>query len=142
MDIEQILNTLIKKEVYFHFSNAHGHGGQNINKRKTKAELYFNVRDSHLLSEEQKDLIVEKSGHRIHHHEHILIFTCQEERYQKANKIKVIHHFKEFLRTILIKPKERIATQVPVHEKEKRLFHKKRHSEKKERRRMRHHRED
>jgi protein subunit release factor A len=33
----------------------------------------------------------------IHHHEWILIMTCQEERFQHANKEKVIHHFRQLL---------------------------------------------
>lgn len=133
-----MLKKLIKKEVHYHFSKSGGHGGQNINKRKTKAELYFNVKDSSFLSSEQKDLIVEKAGHRLHHHEHILIFTCQEERYQKANKIKVTEHFKQFMHEILDQKGERVFTDIPVQKREERLQDKKKHSDKKYRRRRHH----
>lgn len=141
MDLDKLLKKLIKDEVHLHFSKSGGHGGQNVNKRKTKAELYFNVQDSHLLDEDQKDMILEKAGHRLHHHEKILIFTCQEERYQKANKVKVLHHFRQFMEEVLTPESERVATCVPQEEKEKRLHDKKKQSEKKHRRR-RHHLDD
>ncbi|MBU0626763.1 hypothetical protein KKG31_00340 [Patescibacteria group bacterium] len=57
--------------------------------------------------------------------------TCQEERYQHANKAKVIHHFKKLLDESLIEPEERIPTKLPKYKKEKRSEEKKYHSQKK-----------
>ena len=96
-----ILDQILKNEVHFHFSKSGWHWGQNVNKRMTKAELYFNVWDSHYLDDEQKQKIVDNAWHRIHHHEKILIMTCQEERFHEANKEKVIRHFREFMNSIL-----------------------------------------
>jgi len=96
-DIHEIVEYIIQHELHFHFSKSGGHGGQNINKRQTKAELYFNIHDSNYLTSEQKQHIIEHAGHMIHHHEWILIMTCQEERFQHANKEKVIHHFRQLL---------------------------------------------
>ena len=98
---DQIIKNIIKKELHFHFSKSWWHWWQKINKKKTKAELYFNIRNSEYLTDEQKDLLVEKAWHAVHHHEEILIMTCHEERYQKANKKKVIEHFVFLLREIL-----------------------------------------
>ena len=102
-----------------------------MNKRETKAELYFNIHDSQYLNEAQKARLITLAGHRVHHEEQILIMTCEEERLQEANKEKVIHHFKELLIQALIEPKKMIATRVPKQSKESRLNEKKREGQKK-----------
>lgn len=132
MDTNQIIDKIIQHELHFHFSKSGGHGGQNINKRNTKAELYFNVHDSQYITPEQKQRLIALSGQMIHHQEGILIMTCQEERYQGANKEKVIHHFSQLLREALAEPKERIPTDLPESEREARILDKKFTSETKQ----------
>jgi ribosome-associated protein len=51
--------------------------------------------------------------------------TCQEERYQRANKEKVIHHFRQLLEAIIPEPKNRIPTKIPKAEREARIMDKK-----------------
>jgi hypothetical protein len=51
--------------------------------------------------------------------------TCKEERYQHANKEKVIHHFRQLLNEVLPEPKERVATEKPKAENEARIMDKK-----------------
>lgn len=111
--------------MYFHFARSGGKWGQNVNKRETKAELYFNIQDSKYLNQEQKERLILLGAHRVHHEETILIMTCQEERLQEANKEKVIHHFKELLMQAFIEPKERIPTKIPQTEREIRITDKK-----------------
>ena len=125
MDTQSTIENVLTREVHFHFSKSGGHGGQNINKRNTKAELYFNVHDSQYITFEQKQRLVDIAGQMIHHQEGILIMTCQEERYQHANKEKVIHHFTQLIREACIEPKERISTNVPMAEREARIMDKK-----------------
>lgn len=125
MNAENIIQNILAHEVHFHFSKSGGPGGQNVNKRETKAELYFNIHDSQQLDFEQKQRLIELAGNMVHHQEGILIMTCREERYQNANKEKVIHHFKELLTQALIVPKERISTQLPQSEREARFLDKK-----------------
>ena len=125
MDIQNIIQNILTHEVHFHFSKSGGPGGQNVNKRETKAELYFNIHDSQHLTFEQKQRLVELAGHMVHHEEGILIMTCREERYQNANKEKVIHHFKQLLTEAFVEPKERISTQIPQAEREARILDKK-----------------
>lgn len=48
------------KGVYFESVKGGGPGGQNVNKRSTKAILYFNINDSDKLTEEQKRLILQQ----------------------------------------------------------------------------------
>lgn len=99
--MSEIFDQILNSEVHFHFSNSGWHGWQNVNKRKTKAELYFNIQDSHHLTPEQKDKLIQIGAHRVHHHSSILIMTCQEERTQWLNKEKVIHHFKQLLNEVI-----------------------------------------
>jgi len=134
MNNQQIIDAILQKEVHFHFSKSWGHGGQNVNKRMTKAELFFNIHDSHYLTPEQKQRLVQLWWHQIHHEEGILIMTCQEERLQIANKEKVIHHFRQLLNEAMKEPKERISTSIPASEREARILDKKYQWQKKQNR--------
>ncbi len=107
------IQKILVQEVHFHFSKSGGHGWQNVNKRKTKAELYFNIDESSFLSQEEKDRLKKLSGNFVHHHSSTLILTCQEERYQHANKTKVSHHFIQLLHKAVETPEERIPTHPP-----------------------------
>jgi len=64
---------------------------------------------------------------QLHHDNSVIEFEYQEERTQFKNKDKVIKEFIQFLNKALEEDKERISTQVPEHEKEKRLDKKKKH---------------
>ncbi len=125
MNNQDIINAILQKEVHFHFSKSKGHGGQKVNKKETKAELYFNIHDSDYLTPAQKQRLIDLAGHMVHHEEGILIMTCQEERLQVANKEKVIHHFKQLLIQILPEPKKRIPTKIPKKQRETRIIEKK-----------------
>ena len=125
METQSTIENILAHEVHFHFSKSGGHGGQNVNKRETKAELYFNIHDSQRLSFEEKQRLIDIAGHMVHHEEWILIMTCQEERYQRANKEKVIHHFVQLLTEACKEPKERISTDIPESEREARILDKK-----------------
>jgi tyrosyl-tRNA synthetase len=58
--------------------------------------------------------------------------TCQEERYQGANKQKVLTRFCELLTKALPEPIKRIATKVPYSQKIKSKQTKIAHSRKKQ----------
>lgn len=60
--------------------------------------------------------------------------TCQEERYQHANKKIVIHRFRQLLNEILPEPKKRISTKTPQREREARILDKKIRAKKKQNR--------
>lgn len=120
----------IIKEIYFKTSRSSGSGGQNVNKVSTKVELRFDIENSQLLSDYEKNRINTKLKNRISN-DGILILTSDTERTQLGNKRKVIELFFELLEKALKKPKKRIKTKPTKASKEKRLKNKKIQSEKK-----------
>jgi ribosome-associated protein len=115
-----LIQQILREDVHFHFSKSGGHGGQNVNKRKTKAELYFNIDNCQHLPDVYKQNLKKIGGNFVHHHSSVLILTCQEERYQYANKTKVSHHFVQLLHQACDTPLDRIPTQAPAY-----LYHQK-----------------
>jgi ribosome-associated protein len=83
-------------ELTYQFARSGGSGGQNVNKVATKAELRFSVRDSAILTDEERAILREKLANKITT-EGELVLTHQTERTQLANKEKVT---KKFLRLI------------------------------------------
>lgn len=122
---------LILKELSFKASRSSGSGGQNVNKVSTKVELRFNVEESLLFTENEKDRILTKLKNRISS-DGILIISSDSERTQLRNKKKAIEIFFDLLEKALRKPKKRIKTKPSKASKEKRLKEKKIQSDKKQ----------
>ncbi len=95
----------ILKELVFKTSRSSGSGGQNVNKVSTKVELRFDLKNTMLLSDNEKERIVVKLKNRISL-EGILILSSDSERTQLRNKKKVIELFFELLEKALQKPKK------------------------------------
>lgn len=126
---------LILKELSFKASRSSGSGGQNVNKVSTKVELRFNITDSSLLSDNNKDRVRLKLKNRISS-EDILIITSDSERTQLGNKRMVIEIFFDLLEKALKRPKKRIKTRPTRASKERRLKEKKINSDRKQSRRI------
>jgi ribosome-associated protein len=121
-------------ELHFSASRSSGPGGQHVNKVSTKMELRFHVASSALLSETEKEMILEKLGNRINAACE-LVLVSQSERSQLQNREKVTEKF-YFLLTRAITPREKRKPTKPTKaSKEERLEIKRQQSEKKERRR-------
>ena len=118
----------ILKEVIFKASRSGGAGGQHVNKVSTKVELYFSIKNSMVLSEEEKKILFEKLEQKITKEGSIQL-TSQSERSQLRNKKQVIDKFEILLESAFEVEKPRKETQVPHFVKEKRLQHKKVRSE-------------
>lgn len=120
-------------ELSFNFSRSSGPGGQNVNKVNTKVELRFNIDQSVVLTEEQKEILKSKLSSRINQ-EFELIVISQEKRSQIQNKELALEKFYQLINKALTPRKRRLRTKATQASKEKRLKNKKEHSDKKSRR--------
>lgn len=124
----------LSSELNFATSRSGGKGGQNVNKTSTKVELRFNVLDSALLNETQKQTITHRLKHRITADGDILV-TVQETRSQLQNKEIAIEKFYALIDKCFEVKKKRKATKPSKASKEKRIKDKKKRAEKKQFRR-------
>ncbi|GAA4399534.1 alternative ribosome rescue aminoacyl-tRNA hydrolase ArfB [Nibrella viscosa] len=121
-------------ELQYQFARSGGKGGQNVNKVSTKAELRFSVRDSVLLSDEEKAVLLEKLANKLTTEGELVLYH-QTERSQLDNRGKVTEKFNRLIRSAFEKPKPRKVTRPTKASVEERKAEKKRRGEVKEARR-------
>jgi ribosome-associated protein len=121
-------------EVTFQTSRASGPGGQNVNKVESRVELRFHLLNSQLLSDTQKQLLLEKLGNQLTAEGYLQV-VVQDDRSQLRNKEIALARFHELLLKNLRRPKPRKATKPSKAAVRKRLDTKKKQGEKKANRR-------
>jgi ribosome-associated protein len=124
----------LSPEFEFFTSKSGGPGGQNVNKVNSKVELRFNLFESKLLTEEEKETIFRKLYHHISN-QGILSVVSQTERSQLDNKEVAIQKFYQWIELALKPQKPRKRTRPTKASVEKRLADKQQISDKKESRR-------
>ena len=123
--------TQLQPDLQYRFSRSGGAGGQNVNKVATKAELRFDVRNSQLLTDEQRAVLEEKWASKLTT-DGELVLTHQTERTQLANREKVMKKFYQLVEQAFAPVKPRKKTRPSTAVVAKRLASKKRKSEVKE----------
>lgn len=121
-------------ELAFATSRASGPGGQNVNKVESRVELRWNLAASQLLSDEQKQLLLEKLAARLTTEGELLV-VAQDDRSQLRNRELALTRFHQLLQKSLHRPKARRATRPSPGAVRERLEGKKRQSQKKANRR-------
>ena len=134
-EIQLLDEEKISSELKFSFSRSRGPGGQNVNKVNTKVELRFDVANSLFLTDNQKEILLEKLAKQISL-EGSLIVVSQATRSQLQNKEDAIRKFYELINKALKPVKKRKPKTISKAAKESRLKEKKENAEKKERRRL------
>jgi ribosome-associated protein len=125
----------IDTELIFSASRSSGPGGQHVNKVSTRVELRFDVLNSKLLTDEEKEIITSKLAGKITK-EGMLVLHSQVERSQYDNKIRVKNNFYKLIQKTLTPVKKRKPTRPTPGSKQKRLETKRILADKKNRRKV------
>ncbi len=123
----------LTSEFTFKTSRSSGPGGQHVNKTDSRVELRFNPQKSELLSDDQKEILLQKFSSQLTS-DGDLIVVCQQERSQYKNKALAIEKLYELLHKALKPVKKRKATKPTRASIQKRMELKKQTAEKKKRR--------
>lgn len=122
--------TAIRKEVVIQTARSGGPGGQHVNKVETKVILKWNVIDSKVLNQEQREQLQASLGKRLTNAGELLI-AVDSQRSQLKNKTIAFKKLDRLVKKAFEKQKERKATKPSKSAIKKRLKAKKLNGEKK-----------
>lgn len=106
-------------------SRAGGPGGQHVNKANTRITISWNVKNSAVLTDEQKERVLQKLQSRLTSEGEIAI-SDGSSRSQEHNKKMALTRLADIIRKALHVPKKRMKTKVPKAIIESRLQEKER----------------
>src|SRR5262245_47830263 len=107
-------------EIEVSASKAGGPGGQHVNKTMSKITVRWNVKNTHILSAEQKERVLEKLASRLTAEGDLLVHNS-ESRSQAHNKEAALKNLAHAINKALHVPKKRMKTKVPKGVQEARL---------------------
>lgn len=110
----------LSSEFIFQASRSSGPGGQNVNKVNSKIELRFNIQNSVILTDNQKEILLTKLAAKISL-DGFLIVVSQRDRSQLVNKEDAIRKTYEQIEKALRPVKRRKSTRPTRSSVEKRL---------------------
>ena len=129
MDLK-ITKTLVipSNEIKWRFSRSSGPGGQNVNKIESRVEIIFNLEDSKVLNDYQKEILKRNLKNKLVNNS--LRLVVQEHRNQLLNRQLALIKLSSIIKNALNKSfKLRISTQPTKASKKKRVEVKKRRGE-------------
>lgn len=115
-------------------SRSSGPGGQNVNKVSTRVTIRWNIKESRVLTEAQRERLLTKLASQITAHGDIIV-NNGSSRSQDQNKHAALEHLATIIRKGLLIQKKRMQTKEPRGAKEARLESKKHKGEIKKMRR-------
>ncbi len=125
MDLK-ITKTLVipSNEIKWRFSRSSGPGGQNVNKIESRVEIIFNLEDSKVLNDYQKEILKRNLKNKLVNNS--LRLAVQEHRNQLLNRQLALMKFSSIIKSALNKPfKLRKSTQPTRASQKKRVEGKK-----------------
>ena len=123
-------------ELDIRVSRSSGAGGQHVNKTSSRVEIFWNVRTSKAVSEEQRVLLLSRLQSKLTTDGSVRI-VASDMRSQSRNRDIAEERLAEVVRRALVVRRKRKPTKPTRAAKEARLESKKRHSRKKDERRGR-----
>ena len=129
MDLK-ITKTLVipSHEIKWRFSRSSGPGGQNVNKIESRVEIIFNLEDSKVLNDYQKEILKRNLKTKLVNNS--LRLAVQEHRNQLLNRQLALMKFSSILKNALNKQfKLRKSTQPTKASQKKRVEVKKKRGE-------------
>ena len=112
--------TIPEHELEIATSRSGGAGGQHVNKTETRITVRWNIKNSTVLTEEQKEYLLSKLQSQLTSDGDIVIHNS-ESRSQQQNKKNALNNLATTIRNALHKPKKRVATKISKALKEARL---------------------
>ena len=129
MDLK-ITKTLVipSSEIKWRFSRSSGPGGQNVNKIESRVEIIFNLEDSKVLNDYQKEILKRNLKNKLVNNS--LPLAVQEHRNQLLNRQIALIKFSSIIKNALNKPfKLRKSTQPTKASQKRRVDVKKKRGE-------------
>ena len=129
MDLK-ITKTLVipSNEIKWRFSRSSGPGGQNVNKIESRVEIIFDLEDSKVLNDYQKEILKRNLNNKLVNN--TLRLAVQEHRNQLLNRQLALMKASSILKNALNKPfKLRKSTQPTKASQKKRVEFKKKRGE-------------
>ena len=129
MDLK-ITKTLVipSNEIKWRFSRSSGPGGQNVNKIESRVEIIFNLEDSKVLNDYQKQILKRNLKNKLVNNS--LRLAVQEHRNQLLNRQLALMKFSSIIKNALNNPfKLRKSTQPTKASQKKRVEVKKKRGE-------------
>jgi ribosome-associated protein len=119
--------------IVVNFVRSSGPGGQNVNKRSTKAQLRINIDEIPLNDRARARLL--RLGRSAINTKNELVLSADDTRSQSRNRKACMDRLREIIMRAMIEPKARRATKPTRGSVRRRLEEKKQRSQTKQRRR-------
>lgn len=122
-------------EIEYTFSTSSGPGGQHANKASTRVDLAWNVEDSRVLTDEERDRLRSRLRNRMDSSGAVRL-SSDRHRSQWRNRADVTARLADLVAEALKPPKQRVATNPTRASKQRRLENKRRRGAIKRNRRL------